>query len=482
MKGYIKKLLREGLSESINLNLSKQLRKKQLKDGNDEELEKLFGKNVYRLYYDLESGNQIFPQANRDTNIKFDVPIVDKLKNSIESVLNNLDFSLVDFEKNIAKNNKTNQQIKISKVINDTDAELQKQYNEYLGALTKKHTGNEKLLVVISRHSHDIGSMSAKPQISSCEDIRDYTDIRQLASAGDGVGEGYGMGIIGAIEGGDLVFYLIKENDLNIQDPISRFLEGRICEFGNSSHFYGKYDNNFKNFINNWLRPYRKLKGLGDNEFEDDFYSRDLSYIVGHIPSPITDRSSQSNNILKALISNKRYDVIYDLMCDSKFTPPDENKGSVETRVFDEEKVGPMLRSLSAIYGYKMFNIFPDNLKNVFFNEIKTTINKRLGRISGLYKIIFLDFDKTDLVKKIKANPEHKEIFQSYLNKHKLKYDDTNTAESFVKYGVPYGDLAKFVDADLYNKLNQYHVKFKQIPNISEKITNYYDKVFSLLD
>jgi hypothetical protein len=469
MKNIIKKLLRE----SINLNLSKQLRKKQLSGVENNELENLFGKNVYRLYYDLKTGKQIFPQSNRDTKIKFDVPIVDKLKNRIESVLKSLDFSLVDFEKNIAKNNKTNQQIKISKVINYTDAELQKKYNEFLDALTKKNTNEEKLLVVISRHSHDIGSMSSKPRISSCEDISDFTNIKQIPDPDSFYGEGYGMGIIAAIEKGDLVFYLIKDNDLNIQDPISRYLEGRICEFGNSSHFYGKYDNNFKNFINNWLRPYLKIRGKNDVEFEDDFYSKSVDDITSTLSR--TKSLSQYTNIIKNLISNERYDVIYDLMCSSEYEIID-NKLK-EFKSLDQEKINKVLAAMSSLYGYKIFNMLPDNLKNIFFNEIKTQLNKRLPKIKNLYEILFVDFDKTRLVKTFKEKPE---LYKGALNKKYMIIDDTNLANSIIPYAE--GNLANFVAPDLYNQLNQYYLKIKTISNVGERITNYYDKLFSLLN
>jgi hypothetical protein len=51
MNLFIKKLLREGLFESINLNLSKQIRSKQLDVDVNKTLEDIFGKNIYRLYY-----------------------------------------------------------------------------------------------------------------------------------------------------------------------------------------------------------------------------------------------------------------------------------------------------------------------------------------------------------------------------------------------------------------------------------------------
>ena len=331
-------------------------------------------------------------------------------------------------------------------------------------------------MVVISRHSHDIGSMSSKPQISSCEDISNFTNIKQIPDPDSFYGEGYGMGIIAAIEKGNLVFYLIKDNDLNIQDPISRFLEGRICEFGNSSHFYGKYDNNFKNFINNWLRPYLKIRGKNDVEFEDDFYSKSVDDITSALSH--TKSSSQYTNIIKNLISNERYDVIYDLMCSSEYKEID-NKIK-EFKSLDQQKINQVLATMSSLYGYRIFNMLPDNLKNIFFNEIKTQLNKRLPEIKNLHEILFVDFDKTHLVKIFKEKPENKDLYKRALNKNNMIIDDANLASSSIPYAQ--GNLANFVAPDLYNQLNQYYLKIKTIPNVRERITNYYDKLFSLLN
>ena len=190
MKSFIKKLLRESLEESINLNLSKQLRGAQLKTKVNKELEGIFGKNIYRLYYDLETGKQITP-TNKKPKLNFDIDVVDKLKSDVESLLNKFDFTLIDMDKNVAKNNKNSQNIKITKVLNDTDNIIYKQYTEYLSALSKSVEGDEKLYVVVSRHSHDIADMSSKPDISSCEDLSYYTDISQT-QIGSGAGEGGG--------------------------------------------------------------------------------------------------------------------------------------------------------------------------------------------------------------------------------------------------------------------------------------------------
>ena len=58
--------------------------------------------------------------------------------------------------------------------------------------------------------------------------------------------------------------------------------------------------------------------------------------------------------------------------------------------------------------------------------------------------------------------------------------DDANLASSSIPYAQ--GNLANFVAPDLYNQLNQYYLKIKTIPNVRERITNYYDKLFSLLN
>ena len=119
MNLFIKKLLRERLIESINLNLSKQIRSKQLSDKMasevDKNLEEIFGKGVYRLYYDLSTGKQITP-TRKQPKLRFDVGTTDELKDNIESLLKRFDYTLVDMDKNIAKNNKNGQTIKITKV------------------------------------------------------------------------------------------------------------------------------------------------------------------------------------------------------------------------------------------------------------------------------------------------------------------------------------------------------------------------------
>jgi hypothetical protein len=458
MKLLIKKLLRE----SINLNLSKQLRKTQLKTYTDSVLEELFGKNVYRLYYDLDTGKQVFPNPKRVTKLKFDVDIVDNLKNKINSLLKKLDYTLVDFEKNLAKNDKTNQQIKISKAINNSDNALEKEYNEFLTSLPKKYEEGEKLLVVISRHSHDIGSMSAKPNITSCENISSYTDISQLNQLDSSVGEGEGIGILNAIDTGKLVFYLIKENDLNIQDPISRFLQGRICEFGNKFNFYGKYHNNFKNFINGWLRNYYKKIKKDDVEFEDDFYSKSSEEIIKVLRNTSKE---QGDNIIRQIISHERYDVLYDMMHSSEYNIV--NNKAVETKILNEESINNLLSWLSSIFGYKIINKLPDKIKKPFFDLIKKKAEHSLDNIKFTYNILFNDLKITDNNKKISELIPKQNLLNMLLEKS--------------NFNIPYPDLLKVIDVDLYNQLTRYYSKIKTLQDSDKHklIRQYVDKIYN---
>ena len=453
------------MNESINLNLSKQIRKKQLELSINNELDKIFGNNKYRLYYDLETGKQITP-TRKETKIKFDIEIVDKLKNNIEKILKNLNYTLIDIDKNIAKNDKTKQLIKITKVLTDTDYSIVKQYNEYLGSLTKKYNGDNKLCVVISRHSHDIASMSSKPNISSCEDLRYYTDIKQTAIDNDDIGEGYGVTVWTAIIDGSLIFYLIKEGDWNINDPISRVIGNTACEFGNSHHFYGSFNNKFKNFVSEWMSYYeKKIHNKNNIRTDENFYNKTSEEIIDVIQ---TLRNSEYDNVIKGLITNNRYDVIYNML----FKSDDKNK---EFKVFDEEKVPYLLNDLYRLFGYKIFNILPENIKTPIFNNINNSLKNKLYNVKTLYDILYDDFDNTHLVKIVKKNPEFKNYFKKY------DFININSQDNDHNYkSIPYENVSKIVNNDIYNKIKQYINMINKIPDIKGKIKDYYDRVFSL--
>lgn len=470
MSEYIRKLIRESLNElikteAIQLNLSKQFRNIQSKVSSTPILDDIFGKNIYRLYYDLDSGKQI-TMKNKTPKLKFDIEITNKLRNDIEIILNKLGYSLVDFEKNEAKKTATNQPIKITKVITNTDKLIIKKYNEYLGALTKKYSLDEKLCVVISRHSHDIASMSAKPNITSCEDLSGYIDIKDTMIHTD-FGEGDGVTIFHAIKNGMLVFYLIREGDYNIQDPISRFLEGDICEFGNSNSFYGQFHEGFKEFINEWISYYDKIKGVYNVRSDKDLYSKSIKDINKILDSLIYDGSTY-NDVFRGLVTNKRYDVIYDLMYKTELKFVDDVR--VENKIFDMEYAERVINKLITLFGYKILNTLPNKIKDPIFNKVNESLKSYLYDIERLYEILYIDFDKTQSFKHIKKNPDMKK----FLNKNDLISNMSNIKLN----NTPYDELGKFINIDMYNKIKQYQLKILKIKDIKNKIKDYYDKLF----
>jgi hypothetical protein len=379
MKGLIKKLLREGLEESINLNLSKQIRRAQKGLNNTEFMDNLFGKNVYRLYYDLDTGKQITP-TRKEPKIKFDVNLKDRLGNTISQMLKNNGFEVTDLDKNIATNTRNNQQIKISKVLGSLDKELLKQYSLYLDALTKKNQTKGKLYAVVSRHSHDIASMSSKPQIDSCESLKGYTDIKQTfmtkAMRGYDVDvEGSGQYIWNEIEGTSIVMYLIKEGDWNIEDPLARILGTNLCN-RSDNQLYGKYDKKFKNFWVEWVGYYRtKILKKSEMEFDEDLFKKDADELIKLLSSFGRDNERRVRYLLRGIINNKRFDV-FDTIFGETFGSDTEVKmhGHIIEYVLGE---------LDDMFQPKMFKTFPpktqshikeylDEYLDEEFNSLKT--------------------------------------------------------------------------------------------------------------
>ena len=363
----LNKIINEEISifvESINLNLSKQLRKYQQKKKNEfyNELESLFGKNVYRLYYDLSTGKQIYP-TQKKPNINIDIPIIDKLKNDVETTLDLLGYNVVDFENNLAINRKNNQKIKITKVLS-SNIDILNKYNSFLSANKKKISEND-LCVVISRHSHDIGAMASKPQIKSCEDLSDFTDIKQLNFGDYDIGEGDGSGIIAALNNGAIVFYTIKHGDWNIQNPLSRFLYQRACHYVNPHEIYGNYSNDFVSFIVNWLINANVDTNLDDSLDDISFKNLSLDDLVLKY-----NEIKNINDFIRNAIKNKRWDFF-------------EEKLKLDKNQYGED-VKEKIDFIDEIYntfGLKIFKIFPLTIQEKISNIINEDINDILNNI-----------------------------------------------------------------------------------------------------
>ena len=450
MKQLIKKLLREGLEEATYLNLSKQFRNKQKKGGYDKLVADIFGKGVYRLYYDVKSGKQITPTRHQP-KLKFDVNVFRTLESDVETILNKFDYTLVDLDKNIAKNNKNNQTIKISKALANTDLNTAKMYTQYLDALTNEYEGNENLYVVISRHSHDIGNMGE--HAGSCEDLSDVTDIKGTLGSGVPV-EGYGSGVHRAIEGGLVIFYLVTEGDWNIQKPIARFLEGHLCDYGNSYHYYGKYNKDFIEFIREWAAYYNnQYKGTYNVRTDNDLFSKSSEEI-----RKILDKeygNYEAKNIFRGLIKHERYDVIYDMLLTFDTIVKDD-RFIRQPKIDYHSEVPNMVNTLTELFGVKIFKQLPKKLTDPFFKHINDKLNKQLGAYKSLYRYFSGDLGRwyKDISKLTDDEYEDKYI-NSKEEMAQFKANGYVGDITEVRDGIIYGELGKITNPSLYNEISQ---------------------------
>ena len=320
-KSIRESLRRRLLLEYVPLDVSKYLRNVQLQSNsgkNEATLDKLFGKGVFRIYYDLDSGNQI--NINKKTN---DLPVkqLETLRDEIGDTLDKFGYSVISFEGNRAKNDK-GQTVKITKVLNRVDKLLLGKYDSYLSVKSKTESDN-KLYVVVSRHSHDIADMGGKPRITSCADMGEMTtdNLDRYFKYDDGIDPGGGQSdIIYAIIGGDIIFYLIEDGDWNIKDPISRFLGGKFCEFSNNHNFYGEFNEKFAEFVNAWLAKYGSrinprrsgdTNNLSDIDVRTDSFEKLYKLISG-------EGENTTKFVLSKLLKFDRFDIIERLLNSNK--------------------------------------------------------------------------------------------------------------------------------------------------------------------
>jgi len=348
------------LGEAIELNLSKQARAYQKRF--DANMDNLFGKNVYRLYYDLDTGKMITPTRKTPT-LNLDVNISDKLRHDIDRVIADNGFVLVDFDGNKVKDEKSNQEVKLTKLLQKYDVGLLKRYTSYLDSMTRAG-GEGKMYAVISRHSHDIANMGDSDHFSTCENLSGIKDIKQtmIKSTIDDGGEGYGAGVGNMIRDNSFVFYLIKEGDWNIKDPLGRFASGIYCHF--TGPYYGVFNQKFKNFVIGWLTEYELkyrnergvLKGM------ESYWSQSLDVLVedafGVLYHGRTINNMNTDIYVRELINHGRYDVLFGLF--------NKNKGFDVIKHIVHVLTDTIVKTISPF----VVNKFPAELREMYFDLV----------------------------------------------------------------------------------------------------------------
>lgn len=187
-------------------------------------------RNYNRVYFDLKVDHS-----------RFRIWPPDELKD----FLNWNRYFITDYYLGLCKD-KDGKIIKIGKLLTKLgETKLLKTYNDSRKNLLKN---TDDLQVVISRHPYDIIGMSTNRGWTTCHDLNDKR-----------YGGEHLHNIRYNLERGSLIAYLIRKNDRNIKEPISRcLLKGQII--GNQifvnvdHHVYGTNIPEFTEFLTKWTK------------------------------------------------------------------------------------------------------------------------------------------------------------------------------------------------------------------------------------
>lgn len=422
--------------EQINLNLSKQSRKYQKRQRSDERLSGIFGDGVYRLYYDIESGVQIYP-TRKDPKLKMDIPMVDSLRDEVEDELNKLGYRIINFEGNLAGKEGDKRIIRITKILSNYNNELLRRLSLYYDYISKEKIG-EKLYVVISRHSHDIIGMSSKGELSSCEDLRDIVDIKDTMIRDTDVGsQGYGETAGEMIRSGFLIFYLVREGDWNIEKPLSRFADGVYCIY-NSPTIYGASSNKFLIFLRNWLDKYETdILGNYNIRRDVDLFNKDdyelMKLYRRYYNSDIKDGLNKNYIfLLKGLINNGKYKVIENL---------------VKNIHGDYLAFSDILKK---VFGVEYIKRLPNELLVPIKESLKDELESVYEGIVNMDEVLYGTIKNTDFYTQIKNNPNIKDRYRRFNDKSKV------TILLNIPLGEPMiNELWSLVDIDKSNEIKR---------------------------
>ena len=219
------------IGEAISLDHAKRATKIFLDSGGKQRYDEVF-KGSDRLYYDLNEKS------------------IDKTPIELEvmKALTDNGYYLVDYVKGLAKKEGDEKNIfKVQKIlIKFGFTELKDRVDS--DPLRASSTKDNKK-IVISRHGIDIAGQSTGRSWSSCKTLETTAGIDNSKY------------VWTEIEEGGLVAYLIKDDDLNIENPIARIIIGVFINTEDDTDFvlypdqsvYGNYKKeDFLSFVEDW--------------------------------------------------------------------------------------------------------------------------------------------------------------------------------------------------------------------------------------
>jgi hypothetical protein len=191
-------------------------------------------KNFDRIYFDLKVDSE-----------NFEIIIPNEIRDFFNWHGQDNEMEILDYNKGICID-KDGREIRIGRLLRKMGEDrLIDIYNKSKQNLLKNI---DDLQVVISRHPYDIIGMSTDRGWTTCLDINDKR---------------YGGEHLHHMEkflkNGALIAYLIRKNDKNINNPISRILIIKNWYGGVSDEeIYGTYVKEFEDFVSNWCRELNK--------------------------------------------------------------------------------------------------------------------------------------------------------------------------------------------------------------------------------
>ena len=196
--------------------------------------------NYFKRFEDKDKrGNRIYFKLNVKPSDKIHVPA------EISEYVGWKGYTILDYEAGLCR--KAGVDIRIGKLLADLGRD------DLLNTYAKSKQGlknTENLSVVVSRHPYDVMGISTNRGWSTCLDLKD------VKYNGNYLG-----GLKGYLREGSLVSYLIRDNDRNINNPVSRILMP-FSSWGNQlssdGKCYGTHVDEYVAFATKFVADYNK--------------------------------------------------------------------------------------------------------------------------------------------------------------------------------------------------------------------------------
>ncbi len=209
------------------------------------------------------------------------------IETSIENLLNQNEYEVVDYSKGICRFNGAKNPSKIGQVLTrleKSSPEAKELMKKFVEDPTRKVQNKSDLMVVISRHPYDIAGQDTGRKWSNCMTLGSGENATYLFSD---------------IKEGSLISYLINKNDRNLEEPIAN---SAIKPFINveddtdiillkDNKTYPQPEPDFERTVSNWLKEVngnkRGIYCLNKELYDDARKSKTVINVTETITDPI---------------------------------------------------------------------------------------------------------------------------------------------------------------------------------------------------